>query len=130
MFSSRDQCIKRFSDAIRDLVHKGVLVTAESGYGYTLSIIYHDLLDSSVGCNLDEILKELIEGRRGSSQSIDSSSEALKEPEWFARCRAEGMCDDLTTDKLYDAVFEGKVALVRVHSNAKNVTQLIKLLLF
>ena len=127
VFNSKDQCIRRLSDAIQSLVRKGVLVTAESGYGYTLSVIYHDLLNNSIGCNFDEILKKLIEERRGSTQSIDSSSEVLKEPEWLARCRAEGVCDEVTIDRLYDAVFEGKLALVRIHTNARNAVQMIKL---
>jgi hypothetical protein len=127
VFNSKDQCIKRFSDAIQSLVRKGVLVTAESGYGYTLSVIYHDLLDDSIGCNFDEILKKLIEERRGRTRSIDSSSEALKEPGWLARCRAEGVCNEVTIDKLYDAIFNGELALIRVHTNAKNDIQLIKL---
>lgn len=130
IFDSREQCIKRFNDAIKNLERKGVLVAAQSGYGYTLSVIYHDLLNDSVGCNFDEILKKLIEERRGGAQSIDSSSEVLKEPEWLARCRAEGVCDEVTINKLYDAVFEGKLALLRVHTNAKNAIQMIKLLLF
>jgi len=127
MFVNKNQCIRRFSDAIQNLVRKGVLVATESGYGYSLSIMYHDLLDDSIDCNFDEILKKLVEKRRGSIQSIDSSSEVPKEPEWLARCRAEGVCDDVTVDKLYDAVFEGKLALVRVHTNAKNDIQLVKL---